>query len=35
MSKTDHNVRETRSDLNGTNIYQTKIKYRTGQFNIQ
>lgn len=35
MCKTEQNVRETRSDLNGTNRYQTKIKYRTGQFNIQ
>lgn len=35
MCKTEQNVRETRSDLNRTNRYQTKIKYRTGQFNIQ
>ena len=35
MCKTEHNIRETRSDLNRTNRYQTKIKYRTGQFNIQ
>lgn len=35
MCKTEHDIRETRSDLNRSNRYQTKIKYRTGQFNIQ